>query len=83
MFMKSLAMTSVVVLLVGPFAANAEKPSQVTIVDPVVPVEVLNSDPIPVTVLSLPPEERYQISQLFDTWAPLPDGTSFRSFSGG
>jgi hypothetical protein len=39
MLMKSLATTSVAVLLIAPLAANAEKPS---------PVEVVNADPIPV-----------------------------------
>jgi hypothetical protein len=37
-------------LLVCPLAANAEKPTQVTVVNPVVPVEVSNADPIPVSI---------------------------------
>jgi hypothetical protein len=49
MMIKSLATASVAMLLVVPLAANAAKPTPVTIVDPVVSVEVANADPIPVT----------------------------------
>jgi hypothetical protein len=50
MLIKSLATTSVAVLLIAPLAANADKPTPVTVVNPVVPVEISNSDPIPVSV---------------------------------
>jgi len=73
MLLKSLATTSLALLLIAPLVATAEKPTL---------VEVVNADPIPVTVSSLPSEERYQRTLTWDAWSPFNNGTSGRSFSG-
>ncbi len=49
MLTKSFTTATVAILLIASNTANAEKPTPVTVVDPVVPVEVSNADPIPVT----------------------------------
>jgi hypothetical protein len=50
MLKKSLATTTVAVLLIVSLAANADKPAPVVVTNPVLPVEVSNADPIPVTI---------------------------------
>jgi hypothetical protein len=50
MLSKSFATTTVAMLVIASNAANAEKPTPVTVVDPVLPVEVQNANPIPVAI---------------------------------
>ena len=50
MLSKSFATTTVAMLVIASNTANAEKPTPVTVVNPVVPVEVSNADPIPVSI---------------------------------
>lgn len=63
-------------------------PVAVEVINPVLPVEVSNADPIPVGVASLPldpsevPANRYQITLSVDTWTDSTVGSSFISISG-
>jgi hypothetical protein len=63
-------------LLCTPLGAVAEKPSQVEVVNPVLPVEIRNADPIQVSVVSPQPDVRCGDAFVASATGPASGGIS-------
>jgi hypothetical protein len=84
----AIALIAAVIPMLVHAAPPFTKPVEVEVINPVLPVEVSNAEPIPVGVASLPlkpsevPANRYQITLAVDAWRDSTVGSSLIQISG-